>query len=159
MSDSEPTNNTVKQDPRDLERICLMSAISGTLMRDGEPIRHARVKQSVSRVYGDGFVEKETQTDENGYFAFPVIFEDKQKFVLLPIFRNGQVLTVIEKEQETDFWIGVKTDGLENSEARGKRLKVTCDLTETQNRTYIDKSNYISFCHWDVVSDPEPEPY
>ena len=157
MSDNDkPIADT---DPRDLDRICLMSAISGTLMRDGQPVKQALIKQSVSRVYSEGFVEKETMTDDEGYFEFPAIFEDKKPFVMLPVFRIGQSLDVVVNNQDINFWLGIKTDGYENSEARSKKLDVICNLNQEDIRVYIDNSNYVTLCHWDVISDPEPEPY
>ena len=155
MSDNDEPIADV--DPRDLERICLMSAISGQLMRAGQPIKNARVKQSVSRVYNEGFVEKETLTDEQGYFEFPAIFEDKKPFVMIPSFSIGQTLTVYEDDEEHDFWIGSKRDGLENTESKGKQLEVLCEMNaEEKNQVFIDESFYLSHCKWNVVSDEDP---
>ena len=155
MSDNDKP--VADKDPRDLDRICLMSAISGTLMRDGQPVKQALIKQSVSRVYSEGFVEKETTTDDKGYFEFPAIFEDKKPFVMIPSFGIGQDLTVYQNDEETNFWLGIKIDGYENSEARNKQLFISCDLNHEENKIYIDGSRYFTLCQWDILSDPPPK--
>ena len=154
MSDNDkPIADT---DPRDLDRICLMSAISGTLMRDGQPVKQALIKQSVSRVYSEGFVEKETTTDDEGYFEFPAIFEDKKPFIMVPSFGIGQTLTLYEENEETEFWIGSKRDGNVNSEAKGNKVDVSCKLEKESSLIFIGESRFVTTCEWGVESDPNP---
>ena len=60
------------------EQICLMSAVSGQLVKDGQPLPNTKLVRQLSYVYKDGFHIDEIMTDEKGYFAFPAIFEKKK---------------------------------------------------------------------------------
>ena len=136
------------------EQICLMSAVSGQLVKDGQPLPNTKLVRELSYVYKDGFHTDEATTDAEGNFNFPAVFENKKRFVFLNMFSVGQSIKV----DEDIIWIGSKTEPEENSEGRGESVYLDCNLENKEmTTTRIDVSIYHTTCHWDVESDPEPD--
>ena len=139
------------------EQICLMSAVSGQLVKDGQPITNTKLVRQLSYVYKDGFHIDETVTDAEGHFNFPAVFEKKKRFAFLNVFQIGQVIEAVVNNENIIIWQGIKYDREENAEGRGKSIEISCHVDrEEQRQVRIDQSKYFVRCDWDIESDPEP---
>ena len=132
-------------------KTCLFSAISGTITLNGEPVANARIK----RVSGEHI--DETETDENGYFSMPSVFDTSmsnaiRKFVPSQ-FVSPQTLYVYVDGIEHQILDAVKRREKEFSESLGKSWIVTCELTDEENLFKIDGSPFATKCKWDAKHD------
>ena len=135
----------------DIGRVCLFSAISGTITLDGKPAANARLVRTGDR---DGAKTDETFTDENGYFAFPPMYERTITKFLPQEFVARQRIVVNYNENSYEVWSGVKGSVNENSESRGKNLVVMCELNSDKKYIWVDGSPYSTLCTWNVEPDP-----
>ncbi|MGN0920181.1 MAG: DUF6795 domain-containing protein [Cellvibrio sp.] len=134
----------------DAGKVCLFSGISGVITKDGKPVASARVVRTADR---DGERKDETTTDENGYFELPPIFERTVTKLLPMEFVASQSIFVTDDGVEYDIWYSVKRDPAENTEARGKPLKVTCELNSETVGILVEGVGILSKCTWDVEPD------
>ena len=141
------------------EQICLMSAVSGQLVKDGQPLPNTKLVRELSYVYKDGFHTDEAITDAEGNFSFPAVFENKKRFAFLNAFTIAQSIEVERPNQNINIWLGNKNEASENSEGRGKSIQgLVCDINREQRVTKrIDPSYFGMLCDWDIESDPEPD--
>lgn len=138
----------------DVGRVCLFSAISGTITLDGKPVANAHLVRTGDR---DGPKVDETVTDANGHFAFPAMYERTITKFLPQEFVASQQIIVHYKEQEFEMWSAVKRQPEENVESRGKPLVVKCELNAEQNLIMVNGSPIHSLCTWDVEPDPKTD--
>jgi hypothetical protein len=136
----------------DVGRVCLFSAMSGTITLDGKPVVNARLVRTGDR---DGPKVDETVTDENGYFEFPPMYERTITKFLPQEFVASQKIMVHYQNQEYEMWSAVKRKPEENVESRGKPLVVKCELNSEQNLIMVNGSPIHSLCSWDVEPDPK----
>ncbi len=135
----------------DFGKVCLFSAISGVITLDGVPVTNARLVRTADR---NGPLTDETHTDEKGYFKFPAVFERTVTKYLPQEFVASQKIVSFYQGKEYVIWNGVKRSAEENLEARGKQLKVKCELKSDVNYVDIGGSFFHTLCIWDVKSDP-----
>lgn len=131
-------------------KVCLFSAMSGTITLDGKPVVNAKLVRTADR---DGAKTDETMTDENGYFQFPAMFERTITKFLPQEFVVSQKVVLYFDEQEYEIWWGIKRKPEENIESRGKPLVVNCELSNSNASVMIDASSFHGLCRWDVESD------
>lgn len=132
-------------------RVCLFSAISGTITLDGKPVANARLVRTGDR---DGPKVDEATTDENGYFEFSPMYERTITKFLPQEFVASQKILVHHGGKEYKIWSGVKRKKEENVESRGVPLVVTCELNQEQNLKIVEGSPIHSLCSWDAEDDP-----
>lgn len=134
----------------DAGKVCTFSSISGVILKDGKPVPNAVVTRTTS--YQSEKKDK-TQTNEEGYFEMPALFERSVLSMLPQEFAVGQRLVVTIGNEEHDIWSGVKRIKDENSEAKGQPLIVTCDLGDEKQAFEVDRQPFITKCKWDVIPD------
>lgn len=132
-------------------RVCLFSAISGTITLDGKPVVNARLVRTGDR---DGPYVDETVTDENGDFEFPPMFERTVTRFLPQEFVALQKIIVSHNNKDYRIWSSVKRRPEENVESRGKPLVVSCELNSEEKSIVVDRVPIHSLCEWDVEQDP-----
>ncbi len=133
---------------------CLFSAISGVILRGGEPVKNAKIKRIVGKAHTEGKITDETTTDENGYFEMPAIFDRVLLAKILPMeFAVPQEIFVYVDGKEFDIWSGVKRERQENAESKGKPLIVECDLERERKPIDVSGGFVFSRCTWDVEPD------
>jgi hypothetical protein len=133
---------------------CLFSGMTGVVKYQGEPAANVRLLRKIE----DKDID-ETTTDENGYFEFSPVYQEKSLLGFLPVeFAIKQDIIAFKSGKEYGLWSAVKRSKKANSESRGKPLVVTCELTLPE-RNYITVENgpIFSLCTWDVEADPKPE--
>ena len=133
-------------------KVCLFSAMSGTITLDGKPVANARLVRTGDR---DGAIVDETHTDKNGYFEFPAMFERTITKFLPQEFVASQEVIVHYQNKQYEMWSAVKRKKEENVESRGKPLVVTCELNAEQSLIMVNDSPIHSLCSWDVEPDPK----
>lgn len=136
----------------DVGRVCLFSSISGTITLDGKPVVNARLVRTSDR---DGPRVDETFTNEEGYFEFPAMYERTITKFLPMEFVASQKIIAHYQDREYEMWSSIKRKREENSEAKGNRLVVTCDLGWDQKLIVVNGSPIHSLCIWDVEPDPK----
>lgn len=134
----------------DVGRVCLFSAISGTITLDGKPVANARLIRTGDR---DGPKVDETLTDEKGYFEFPSMYERTITKLLPQEFVAAQKIIVCHNNSEYQIWSSIKRKPDENTESRGKPLVVTCELSKEEQTIVVDRVPIHSLCVWDVEPD------
>ena len=136
-------------------KICLFSAISGTITLNGKPVTNARIKRvSDERI-------DESKTDKNGHFSMPSVFANPI-FSFMSRFIPGQfvspqTLYVYVDGMEHQILGAVKRRKQELSESLGKPWVVTCELTDEENIFKIDGSPFATKCKWDAEHDVRME--
>ena len=135
---------------RDIGKVCLFSAISGTITLDGKPVTNARLMRKVDR---DGPEVDEAITDINGYFEFPAMFERTITKFLPQEFVASQKIVVFHNNKDYKIWSSVKRNPDENVESRGKPLVVACELSDAERSIIVDRVPIHSICVWDVEPD------
>lgn len=136
----------------DIGKVCLFSAMSGTITLNGIPVTNARLVRTGDR---DGPIVDETFTDENGYFEFPPMLERTITKLLPQEFVASQKIIVHYHDKKYEMWSSVKRAPEENTESRGKALVVTCELNAEQTFIVINRVPIHSLCSWDVETDPK----
>ena len=131
-------------------KVCLFSAMSGTITLDGKPVANARLVRTGDR---DGAIVDETHTDKNGYFEFPAMFERTITKFLPQEFVAAQKVVVIHDTKNYIIWSSIKRNSAENVEAKGKPLVVTCELNSEERSIIVDRVPIHSLCVWDVEPD------
>lgn len=134
----------------DVGKVCLFSAMSGTITLDGKPVANARLVRTGDR---DGPIVDETVTDENGRFEFPAMFERTVTKFLPQEFVASQKIMVSYHNANYRIWTSVKRNPEENAESRGKPLVVDCELNSEEKSIVVDRVPIHSLCVWDVEPD------
>ncbi len=134
----------------DVGRVCLFSAISGTITLDGKPVANARLVRTGDR---DGPKVDETVTDANGHFAFPAMFERTITKFLPQEFVASQQIIVHYAGRQYEMWSSIKRNSSENTESKGKPLIVSCELNSEEKTIVVDRVPIHSLCIWDVEPD------
>jgi hypothetical protein len=131
-------------------RVCLFSAISGTITLDGKPVANARLVRTGDR---DGPKVDEATTDENGYFEFPPMYERTVTKFLPQEFVASQKITVDYDGKQYEIWSSVKRNKEENAESRGNPLIVACELNGEEKSIVVNRVPIHGLCVWDVEPD------
>ncbi len=136
----------------DAGKVCLFSKISWIITLEGNPVANALLTRT-AKLSKDKV--DTTQTDENGYFEMPAVFERTITKFLPQEFVAKQVIVVDYNNQKYDIWSGVKRTEEENAESRGNPLIVSCELTQKDfDLIEVNGSPIFSRCQWDVEPDP-----
>ncbi|WP_415225912.1 DUF6795 domain-containing protein [Psychromonas sp.] len=133
---------------------CLFSEMTGVVNFEGKPAAGVKLVRMVD--YNKAQYD-ETVTDENGKFHFSPIYRSSLLSAVLPMeFVVAQKITAFYDGKEYEMWSGTKRKSEENSEARGKPLHVSCELTLPElNFIIVERSPIFSLCTWDVEADPD----
>jgi hypothetical protein len=134
----------------DVGKVCLFSAISGTITLNGKPAVNAKLVRTGDR---DGARTDEATTDEKGYFQFPAMFERTITKFLPQEFVASQKITVNYNGQQYQIWSSIKRNPNENVESRGKPLIVSCELNSTEKSILVNRVPIHSLCEWNVEPD------
>lgn len=134
----------------DLGKVCLFSSIQGVITLNGEPAGGARLVRTVDL---SGAKVDETIADERGWFEMPPVFARTITKYLPQEFVSKQKIVAHYEGQEYRIWYSIKRTPDENSEARGKPLRVTCELSHDETIIVVDGSPIHSLCQWDVEPD------
>lgn len=134
----------------DIGKVYLFSAISGTITADGKAAANVRLVRTAA--LGKTKTD-ETQTDENGYFEFPAIYERSITKFLPQEFVAKQDITAHYNGQEIKVWDGIKRKPEENVESRGKPLLVECELLTEEKLIIVNNGPIHSRCIWNVEPD------
>jgi hypothetical protein len=134
----------------DAGKVCLFSKISGTITLDGKPAANATVIRTVNLNKNK---TDQTTTDENGYFEMPAVFQRTVTKFLPQEFVSTQTITVNFNQKVYRMWHSVKRSPEENTEAKGKPLKVKCDLGAEEKLINVNRAPIFSLCEWDVEPD------
>ena len=132
-------------------KTCLFSAISGTITLNGKPVSNARIERTSDKK------TDESQTDENGYFSMPSVFDTSisnamRKFIPSQ-FASTQKLYIYVDGMEYLLLEGIKRNETEFTESRGKPWVITCELTDKPIRFRVDGNAFGSRCKWDAEHD------
>lgn len=138
----------------DAGKVCLFSKISGVILIDGKPAANALV---VRRANLTKELKDETTTDENGYFEMPAVFTRTVTKYLPQEFAPKQNIDVSYQGNDYSIWSAVKSGPEENTESKGKELKVTCELNSENTTIVVNGAFIYSRCTWDVEPDPKME--
>lgn len=125
-------------------KTCVFSQVRAQLTLNGEPVRTATV---IRRWEWNKLREDQTQTDENGYFEFPPVFESSVTRLLPVEIVIGQELFVLVDGEEKKFWANAKRDPEENSELKGSRIDLNCELN-SKMKIHGDYGLLQTLCTW-----------
>ena len=126
-------------------KTCVFSKVKAVLTRDGKPLKNVKV---IRKWEWKELKEEQTQTDENGVFTFPAVFESSLTRLLPMEVVIGQALYVKENDVEIKFWSHSKRRPEENAEFNGKPIDLKCELNDEQNIYYHSISRMITLCSW-----------
>ena len=112
------------------KQVCVFSAVEGTVLQDGKPVRDALVKRSY-KWDGEDVIDQQT-TDEDGRFSFPEANEKS----LMAIFPHNPAVTQFIKfvVDDTEYlaWGYVKGNYDVNGELEGRAMNLKCDLNSPE---------------------------
>lgn len=114
-----------------MEQVTLFSALDGVVLKDGAPLRGARLVRRWHFDMDGAKGEDEAVTSDQGRFMFPaVVHQRRGSFLLAQQPVVTQVITVHADGGEWRVWAGSKTDMSPGGEAPGAPvpLQVTIDL-------------------------------
>ncbi|MCP4323308.1 MAG: carboxypeptidase regulatory-like domain-containing protein [Alteromonadales bacterium] len=127
----------------------LFSEMTGIVNFEGKPAENVRLLRRIENKDYD-----ETITDEKGAFHFPTAYKKSSLFGFLAVeFIARQDIIAYRDGKEYEMWDAVKRVPEENSEARGKPLVVTCELTSEMTLIHVNYGSIFSLCTWDVEPD------
>lgn len=112
------------------EKLTLFSEVSGKVLFKGQPAQGATIVQSVSSKRLGAIPSNTTKTGADGSFSFPAITKGAGLSRLNPAqVTIRQALKITYEGKDYDAWINYRGDFENNSEAKGKPLKLVCELT------------------------------
>lgn len=144
------TNEVFAMSLSDAGKVCLFSNMAGSITLNGKPVANARLVRTVNLSSDE---TDETTTDENGKFELPAIFKRTISKYLPQEFAANQEIVVHYNGKEYRIWSGVKRKSEENTESRGKPLRVKCELNSEETMIKVNNSPIFSLCTWDVEPD------
>ena len=137
-------------------KLCMASAISGTLTYEGKPLANTKIIREVSKPYRPSFETYTFQTDEQGNFAVPVVYMYSFLGQFLPMqFVSHDYLYAVVKQKKIDFWHTSKLSPTPNVEARGENVVIQCAVDEELKLVRVDGNIIFSNCTLNVEPDPE----
>ncbi|WP_347331535.1 DUF6795 domain-containing protein [Marinimicrobium locisalis] len=126
-------------------KTCVFSAVKAYVTYNGEPVKNATI---IRRWEWKEEREERTQTDEHGYFEFPAAYESSVSRMLPIEIVIGQELFVVVDGTEKKIWAHAKRSADENSELKGREMKLSCELNEPM-KTYGDYGLLQTLCSWE----------
>ena len=127
-------------------KTCVFSQVRAKLTLNGEPVKNASI---IRRWEWKDLREEKTQTDSEGYFEFPPIFESSIKRMLPIELVIAQGLYVIIDGEEQKIWSNSKRKPEENAEFQGQPIALVCELTDEMKVTREFGSRMHTLCKWD----------
>jgi hypothetical protein len=126
-------------------KTCVFSAVKARLTLNGEPLKGATV---IRRWEWHELKEESTQTDDQGAFAFPAVFESSITRVLPLELVVAQGLYVKVSGKEQKFWSNSKREPKENTEYNGQPISLACELSDEMKTTRENGSIRSTLCRW-----------
>lgn len=127
------------------KKVCVFSAVSGTVVNNGEPIVNAIIKRTYTWDGKD--ITDESKTDENGNFSFPVKHESSV-WAFFP--HNPSIIQFIKinvDNNEYQAWGFQKGNYDVNGELDGKPMNLLCDLSSPKQTHKVNEyQNYVGIC-------------
>jgi hypothetical protein len=125
-------------------KTCVFSHVAAQLTLDGEPLKNETV---IRRWEWKELREDQTQTDEQGYFELPAVFElSATRFLPIEIVIGQELFVVIDGE-EHKFWANAKRAPEENSELKGVPIELSCDLHD-EMKVHGEYGLLQTLCKW-----------
>ena len=125
----------------DIGKQCLFSSFSGVITLNGKPVDGAKIKRIAYRSHTKGNKTDYTITNEQGEFFMPTVWDRNIVGKFLPMeFAAAQEVFVYVDNQEYQIWYGVKREREENSEMRGNKLNVQCELLSEDKTVWVNGS-------------------
>ena len=138
----------------DIGKQCLFSSFSGAITLNGKPVNGAKIKRVAYRSHTKGDKTDYATTNEQGEFAMPAVWDRNIVGKFLPMeFAAAQEVFVYFEGQEYQIWYAVKRQKEEDSEMRGKKLIVQCELLTEDKTVWVDGSPINSKCVLPVIPD------
>lgn len=110
-------------------KLCLFSAVSGVVLRGGEPVVGAEVEREYLWGWKDRTRAERTHTDAEGRFTFAAATEKSMLASLMPHEPLvTQKIFIRDGGNEYKAWMFTKHNYRENGELEGRPIQLTCDL-------------------------------
>lgn len=113
-------------------KTCVFSSVKARLTMNGEPLKGVTV---IRRWEWHELKEETTQTDAQGNFSFPAVFESSVTRMLPMELVIAQGLYVKVGAEEKKFWSNSKREPKENAEYNGRPISLVCELTHEMKTT------------------------
>jgi hypothetical protein len=127
------------------KKVCVFSAVEGTIVRNGELITNATIKRTYTWDGQD--ITDEIKTDKNGFFSFPAQHESSV-WAFFP--HNPSIIQFINisiEDKEYQAWGFQKGNYDINGELDGKPMNLFCDLdTPKATHKVNEYKNYVGIC-------------
>ena len=137
-------------------RLCMASAISGTLVYEGEPLANTKIIREVSKPYRPSFKTYTFQTDEQGNFSVPVVYMYSFLGQFLPMqFVSHDLMSVVINGEKINFWNVARRKPEPNIESRGENLVIQCAVKNELEIVRVNEQMIFSNCSLNVATDPE----
>lgn len=127
----------------DAGKTCVFSEVKARLTLNGEPVRNAKVSRQWEWNERN---QDEAMTDENGYVAFPAVFESSISRLLPTELVIGQQLSIKINGDEKIFWTNSKREPEENAEYGGVPFNVVCELSDGEELIEDYGSLMVTMC-------------
>lgn len=108
--------------------LVLFSGVTGTVLKDGEPVQGAEVVQKVLYKTTDEILEVKVKTAADGRFSFDEVSVPKPRKWLPGEVTITQSLVIVVDGIQYEGWHHGKKGDEANSELDGRALKLVCDL-------------------------------
>src|SRR5690554_2157698 len=112
----------------DIGKVCVFSEVTARVTVNGEPLKDTVI---IRKWEWRELQQDTTNTDENGYFTFPAVFERSIMNRALPIeLVIAQGLYVEIDGEIKKIWSNSKREPEENAELGGQPISLSCELTD-----------------------------
>ena len=136
-------------------KLCMASAISGTLTYQGKPLANAQIIRKVTKPYRESFKTYTYQTNENGQFSVPVVYMYSFLGQFLPMeFVSNDLMYVVINDEKVNFWGVARRKPDPNIEARGGNVIIQCAAEQERDIIHVDNNMISSSCKLNVEPDP-----
>jgi hypothetical protein len=123
-------------------KLCVFSAVDGTVAKEGKPILNALVKRTY-KWDGEDFTDEVT-TDKDGKFSFDSQFQ-KSLFAIFPHNPSvSQRIKIYIEDKEYLAWAYAKGNYDVNGELNGKPLNMYCDVNSPQEKHQLENHKMYS---------------
>ena len=108
-------------------KTCVFSAVKARITKNGKPLKNIPV---LRRWEWNKKREDKTLTDKDGIFTFPAVFEHSVSRLLPIELVVSQGIYAVIDNKEVRLWTNSKRNPEENSEYGGKKIDLSCEITE-----------------------------
>lgn len=124
-------------------KTCVFSSVKVRLLDNGKPVSNAKVVRQWS---WNELKTDEGVTDNDGYVAFPAVFESSLSRLLPIEIVIGQQLSVSINGEEKVFWTNGKRKADENSEYGGTEFIAVCEINDEEKLIEDYGSLMVTMC-------------